>query len=151
MVLAAKGICFLAVCICLLQMLTDGTRLKAQAAFVYKLVFAAVLAGTVLKLCSGFELPEITQYEAGDYSSAAEVYRTELERKAGENISDVLYSQLRAAGIDIENITAEVNISEDGSIDISKVIISSSDPLAAAELICRSLGQETEVINGTDR
>ena len=130
-------------------MISEGTRLKAQAAFVFKLVFAVAAAGAVLRVSRGFELPEIKQYEAADYSYADEIYRKELEKKAAGNISEVLYSQLKAAGIDIGEITAEINISQDGSIDISRVIISSSDPSAAAELIRRSLGQETEVINGT--
>lgn len=148
---AVRNICCVSVGIYLLRLITDGTRLKKQAAFVLKLIFAVVFAAVVIKGCKEFRLPEISKYEKHDYSASAEMYRNEVERKASENISDILYSQLKAAGIDIKDLQTEVNISEDGSIDISRVIISSADPAAAAELIRKSLGQETEVINGTDR
>ena len=148
---SVKSVCYVSAGIYLLRLITDGTRLKAQAAFILKLVFAVVFASAVIKGCREFSLPEIGGYEVSDYSAAAEVYRNEVAHKAADNISDILYSQLKATGIDIKEIKTEVNISEDGSIDISRVIISSADPAAAEELIRKSLGQETEVINGTDR
>ena len=148
---AVRSICYVSVGIYLLRLITDGTRLKEQAAFVLKLVFAVVFAAAVIRGSKEFRLPEISKYEAADYSMAAEMYRSEVARKAAENISDILCSQLKAAGIDIKDLQTEVNISEDGSIDISRVIISSADPAAAEELIRKSLGQGTEVINGTDR
>lgn len=148
---SVRSVCCVSAGIYLLRLITDGTRLKDQAAFVLKLVFAVVFATAVIKGYREFRLPEISGYEAADYSTAAEIYRNEVAKKAAENISDILYSQLKAAGIDIKEIKTEVNISEDGSIDISRVIISSADPAAAEELIRKSLGQGTEVINGTDR
>ena len=148
---SVRSMCCVSAGIYLLRLITDGTRLKDQAAFVLKLVFAVVFATAVIKGYREFRLPEISGYEVSDYSTAAEIYRNEVAKKAAENISDILYSQLKAAGIDIKEIKTEVNISEDGSIDISRVIISSADPAAAEELIRKSLGQGTEVINGTDR
>jgi hypothetical protein len=150
MLKAVRSICYVSVGIFLLRLVTDGTKLKKQAAFVMKLVFAVVFASTVIRGFNEFEFPEIGQYEASDYSQAANRYRQEVAEKAAENISDVLRSQLEAAGIDVKELQTEINISEDGSIDISRVIVSSADPAAAAELIRKSLGHETEVINGTD-
>ncbi|MBR5682338.1 MAG: hypothetical protein IKW96_03515 [Ruminococcus sp.] len=150
MLTAVRSVCYVSAGIFLLRFVTDGTRLKKQAAFVMKLVFAVVFASAVIKGFMEFELPEISQYEASDYSQAADRYRKEAAEKAAENISDVLCSQLEAAGIDVKELQTEVNISEDGSIDISRVIVRSADPAAAAELIRKSLGQETEVINETD-
>ena len=151
LIASVRSVCYVSVGIYLLRLITDGTRMKAQAAFLLKLVFSVVFASAVINEFKEFRLPEISEYEASDYSAAAEIYRNEVAQKAAENISDILYSQLKAAGIDIKEIKTEVNISEDGSIDISRVIISSADPAAAEELIRKSLGQGTEVINGTDR
>jgi len=145
---AVHIICFVSASIYLLRMLSDGTRLQKQADFVYRLVFSFVFISLVINGFRNANFPEIHGIEAKDYSDSAEVYRNELAAKAGENIADILYSQLKAAGICIDKIDAEVNISEDGSISINRIIISSADPESAAELIRRSLGQETEVING---
>lgn len=150
MLTAVRSVCYVSVGIFLLRLVTDGTKLKNQAAFVMKIVFAVVFVSTVIRGFKVFEFPEIGQYEASDYSQAADRYRQEVAEKAAENISDVLCSQLEAAGIDVKELQTEINISEDGSIDISRVIVSSADSAAAAELIRKSLGHETEVINGTD-
>ena len=83
-----------------------------------------------------------------DISGYAEIYDNELARQTGENISNVLMTQLKAAGIAVEKIRTDVNISTDGSISINKVIVETEEPEAAARLIRNSLGQETEVING---
>ena len=145
---AVHIICFVSASIYLLRMLSDGTRLQKQADFVYRLVFSFVFISLVINGFRNAGFPEIHEIEAKDYSGSAEVYRNELAAKAGENIADILYSQLKAAGISIDKIDAEVNISGDGSICINRIIISSADTESAAELIRRSLGQETEVING---
>ena len=145
---AVHAICFVSAGIYLLGMLTEGTRLIKQADFVFRLVFSVVFLSLVINGFRKAEFPDIHEIEIKDYSNSVEIYRNELSRKAGENIADILYSQLKAAGISIEKIDAEVNISEDGSISISRIIISSADPESASELIRRSLGQETEVING---
>ena len=64
------------------------------------------------------------------------------------NINDILLSQLNSAGISVEDIDTEVNISENSGISINRVIIRTAEFEKAAELIRSSLGQETEVING---
>ncbi len=148
---AVRSVCYVSGGIYLIRLITDGTRLKKQAAFVIKLVFAVVFVSVVTNCCMKFEFPEIVSYEATDYSFEAEKYRNEVAEKAAENISDILFNQLKAAGIDVKELQTEVNISENGSIDISRVIVSSADSTAAAELIRKSLGQETEVINGIYR
>ena len=151
MLTAVKSICYVSAGIFLLRLITDGTRMKNQADFVIKLVFAVVFVSVIIKGFTQFEIPEIEAYDESDYSSAVDMYRKEVAEKAAKNISGVLCTQLEAAGIDIEELVTEVNISEDGSIDISRVIVSSADSTAAAELIRKSLGQETEVINGNER
>ena len=145
---AVRSLCFVSVGLCLLKILTEGTRLQKQAGFVFRLVFLLVFASTVINIFRNTEFQEIQKIEVADYSYAKEIYRKELAEKAADNISNILYSQIEAECIDIEKVEADINISENGSIDINRIIISSADPESAADLIRKSLGQETEVING---
>lgn len=143
-------ICLLSAGLCILRMITDGTKMKCQAEFVYKLIFALITVASLFKCLKKAELPDIGRYEIADHSEAHDLYRKALERQTAENIEGVLYVQLEAAGIPTEKLTAEINISDDGSISIDRVIIRTADTTAADELIRRSLGQETEVINESD-
>jgi len=113
-----------------------------------KLVLAASVIAVISEGAVSLEIPDIPSGSGTDYSEAEQVRDAELVRQTGENISEVLRGQLSAAGIETEKIETEVNILEDGSINISRVIISSADNEAAAEIIRSSLGLETEVVNG---
>ena len=148
LVSAAGGVCVVSVLICVLRMIAGGTKLKGQAELIMKLVLAASVTAVISDGALNLELPDIPSGTGNDYSAAEQVRDAELIRQTGENISEVLRGQLSAAGIDTEKIETEVNILEDGSIIISRVITSSADNDAAAELIRSSLGQETEVVNG---
>ena len=150
MLTAVRGICLLSAGIFILRMLSDGTKLGSQAEFVFKLIFMLVTVTSLTKGIKSIELPDISRYESYVNIEASDIYREELERQTAENIADVLMSQLTAAGIEAEKLKAEVNISDDGSISINRVIIRTADPADAEELIRRSLGQETEVVNETD-
>jgi len=145
---AVRTVCFVSVGICLIGKISGATKLKAQLEFIFKLILAVVIVSSFFSGDIEFDLSDIKGLcvaESTDYSG---IYENELARQTGENISDVLMSQLRAAGITVEKIRTEVNISEDGSISINKVIVEAEEPEAAADLIRNSLGQETEVING---
>ena len=148
LVSAAGGVCAVSALICVLRMIAGGTKLKAQAELIMKLVLAASVIAVISEGAVSLEIPDIPSGSGTDYSEAEQVRDAELVRQTGENISEVLRGQLSAAGIETEKIETEVNILEDGSIIISRVIISSADNEAAAEIIRSSLGQETEVVNG---
>lgn len=148
LVSAAGGVCAVSALICVMRMIAGGTRLKGQAELIAKLVLAASVISLFSEGTISFEVPDINYGSVQDFSASEQLYDHELIRQTGENISEVLRGQLEAAGIDAEKIETEVNILEDGSIIISRVIISSADNEAAAEIIRSSLGQETEVVNG---
>ena len=147
-VTAVRSLCFVSAGLCLLRILTEGTRLKKQTELVFKLVFSLVFASMLINGFRNTELQKIPQIDVSDYSHAKAIYRNELAKKAADNISNILYSQLEAAGIEVEKVETDINISENGNININRIIISSSDPESAEDLIRKSLGQETEVING---
>ena len=145
---AAGGVCAVSALICVLRMISGGTRLKSQAELLMKLILGMAVAAVFTDGISDFELPEAFSGSGTDYSIMSQVCDEEVAARAGENISEVLRGQLCAAGIDAEKIRTEVNILQDGSITISRVVISTEDIEAAAAVIRSSLGQETEVVNG---
>ncbi|WP_303835429.1 hypothetical protein [Ruminococcus flavefaciens] len=148
-VAAVRAVCFVSVGICMLQSITDGTRLRGAADIVLKLIFALAVTAPIISGASDIELPDLSAFDSTDYSYSTEIYENELFTQVSENISAVLRDQLKAAGIKAEKIDTEVNISQDGSISINRVIISTSDFEASAKIIRGSIGQETEVINGS--
>ena len=149
-VAAVRAVCYVSVGICIVRSITEGTRLRAQAEFILKLIFAVAVAAPIVSGVFNIELPDLSAFDSTDYSYSAEIYENELRAQLSENISAVLSEQLAAAGIKAEKIKTEVNISEDGSISINRVIISTSDFEASAAVIRGSIGQETEVINGSN-
>jgi hypothetical protein len=144
---AVKAICITSAAVCLLEHLVDGTRLRYQMKLLLNLIMAVVVIMPFVKGGASFELPEIsTRQPVSD--TALELYNRRLCREMADNIGGVLYSQIAAQGILCEKIDIEINISEDGSIFISKVTVSAEDFGAVAEVIRNSLGKETEVVNG---
>ena len=144
---AVRTVCLVSAGIFLIESIAGGTNLKKQMEIILKLVLAVVIIEPFVGGNIEFDLSGI-ETGGSDISGYAEIYDNELARQTGENISNVLMTQLKAAGIAVEKIRTDVNISTDGSISINKVIVETEEPEAAARLIRNSLGQETEVING---
>ena len=145
-----QSVCILSAGICAVRYIVGGTALAEQMGFILKMIFMIVL---VLPFASGkitFELPETADYEYAEYGLTQAEYEDELKRQTAENVSQVLSEQISAGGIICRKIETEVNISEDGSIIINKVIVSADNFSKAEEIIRNSLGTETEVINGAD-
>ena len=59
----------------------------------------------------------------------------------------MLLGQSNSSGIACYKIETDVNISDDGSISINRVILIADDFEKAAEIVRSSLGQDTEVVN----
>ena len=145
---AVRSVCIMSAGIYLVSSLIGGTKVRPQAETLIKLVFLFFTAVSAISCVKDFELPETVMSDKRDYSAYTGVYDKELVRKTSENISEVLRSQLEAEGIDVEKINTEVNISENGSISISRIVIGTSDNEAASAVIRRSLGDATEVVYG---
>lgn len=142
-----KSVCIISAAICLIEGLSAGTRFKNQMRFLLDLIFVTIIVTPVLKGSFEFEMPDIEQYMAIDYSESEGIYQEEIKRQTEANISSVLMQQLEAAGINCSSIETNINISETNSISISSVTVSADNFEAAAEVIRNSLGAETEVFD----
>lgn len=144
---AVKAVCIVSAAVCIVENLVSGTRLRSQMRLILNLVLLMAVTAPFVRGGLEFELPDFGKYDSPDYSYSMEIYHEELKRKTSENVSAVLLEQITAAGIKCEKIEVGVNISEDSSISISRVIISADDFNGAAEIVRSSLGSETEVID----
>lgn len=146
---AASAVAIASAAVCLTENLVGGTRLHRQMKLMLDAVLAIVMIVPFANGAASFELPEIGEHSLPDSSYALEIYNRQLTHTAADNVGSVLLSQISAAGIVCTDIVIDVNISEDGSIFISRVTVSSDDFAAAEEVIRNSLGSEVEVVNGS--
>lgn len=141
-------VCTVSAGICIVENLVSGTGLKNQMKLLLRLIFAVVIVTPFIRGSFRLELPELDDFDAADYEYSQELYREELCSQMSESISRVLLEQLTAAGIGCSEIVTEVNISDENSIYISRVIVSTDNFEAAKAVIVNNLGSETEVVNG---
>ncbi|MCM1506834.1 MAG: hypothetical protein NC177_06820 [Ruminococcus flavefaciens] len=144
---AVMAVCIVSAGVCMIENMVSGTKLKTQMKLLLNLTVMTVLIASFTKGGISFELPDFPSYSM-EYDYSQEAYNNEICRQTAENISSVLYSQITSAGINCTEIETEVNISEDNSIFISKVKISADDFGTAEEIIKKSIGSNTEVVNG---
>lgn len=145
---AVRAICAVSAVMCVVEALAGGTRLKGQLRLILDLILALVLTAPLVKGGLEFELPVIDQADLSAYGYSQEVYLAQVKAQSEENIASVLAEQISGAGISCENVSVEVNISPDLSIDISKVELKTDSFSQAAEVVRSSLGAETEVVDG---
>lgn len=145
---AVKAICAASAAVCLIEYITSGSRLKRQVKMLLDLIMAVVVLTPFVSGSAGFELPELSELEPPHLEAAAELYNEELCRQTADNIGAVLHEQIKAAGINCENIDIEINISPGGSISIIRVTVMADNFADAAEIIRNSLGNDTEVADG---
>ncbi|MDE6427097.1 MAG: hypothetical protein K2K89_13330 [Ruminococcus sp.] len=146
---AVMAVCIISAGVCMIENMVSGTRLKSQMKFLLNLTVVTVLVASFTKGGIAFEMPDFPAYSQQNYATSQEIYNDEICRQTAENISSVLSEQLTASGINCTEIHTEVNISDDNSIFISKVIISADDFIAAAEIVRNIIGSDTEVVNGS--
>lgn len=142
-----SSVCIVSAGLFAVRCLIADQTLRIRAETILKMIFALVLISPFVRGGFSIELPELTEYELADNSFSRQAYMAELAKQTAENIQQVLMEQINASGVKCENISADVNISEDGSIFISKVTVRADDPEMAADIVRNCLGSDTEVIN----
>ena len=138
------AVCAVSAGICIVESLVSGTRLRGQMKFILDLVLITVVITPFIRAGTDFQLPEPGGYDTEtDYH--IEVYSDALRRQVSYNVSEVLLQQIQAR-ISCYKIETEVNISDDGSISINKVTLST---VAFRSSKCgqTGLGAETEVVD----
>lgn len=142
---AVMAVCAVSAAAAVISQLTAGTKNQKQIKFIMDMLVVLAMTAPFVK---GYEEFSFSLQEDGyseDYDYDTEIFNESFRLAAEKNIAEVLAVQLKAAGIEFENIEPEINILPDNSISIIKVTVTAEDA-AAAEIIRQSLGSETEVV-----
>lgn len=146
---AVMAVCIVSATKCFIGNIASASKLKNQLAMILNLLLAVVMISPFASGISEFELPEISDYEL-EYDYSGDIYAKVLVEQTAMNIESVLMEQISSAGIPCEKIEVGINISPDYSISISRVTVTSKDFEAVAEIVRKSLGDGTEVVNVID-
>ena len=141
------AICAISAVICIIENLVSGTKLDDQMKVLLQLILAIVIIAPFVRGNIEFDFPNSDSYNADSYNEAAKIYNERLRQQTSYNISEVLLSQIKSAGINCNKIETEINILDDGSISINKVTLKADNFEKAADIVRSSLGKETEVVN----
>ena len=139
--------CAAAVGISLIDMLYPENRFGKQMRFIFSAVFIIVLA---TPLVSG-ELkldPQSAEIAASSVKTDEKVVGSYFKASVEKNIALSLTKRLAAAGINTKKISVSINIAEDESISITKVIFipeNAADFSEAAALMQNELGECVEI------
>lgn len=149
---AAAVICFLGIAFSIAEGFLPDEKFKGE----YKLLFLMMLIVLAVKpFLSGKIAAEsdIAVTASENISESAYEYGGECIKKAvSDNIARTFESMCREKNISAE-ISADINISDDGSISINRVkVMADSDEMteAAIRLIQSETGGDFEIISGDD-
>ena len=142
--------CFVSLAISFIDMICPEKKFEKQLRVIFSLVFIISVATPVIKGDIIIDFPEIDMVSS-DISIEKEQYDDEVIKQIEHNVAEGLYNELLYKNLCIEEILVSVNISDNNSISISKVIFYTENSETEEEIyseIRKILGEETEIIRG---
>lgn len=146
---AVTAVCAVSAVRCVIGTIVSASRLKKQVTLLMDLLLALTMITPFAQGFSEFDMPELKEHFFTEYDMSGDAYAEAIAAETEKNIKAVIEEQLDAFGINYSNVEINVNILPDYSISISSVTVTSEEPEAAALIIKKCLGNETEVINGS--
>ena len=142
--------CFVSLAISFTDMVCPEKKFEKQLKVIFSLIFVISVIMPFLKGDITFDFPEI-DIISSNVTIETECYNDEIIRQIEHNVEEGLYNELLAKNLHTEEISASVNISDNNSISISKVIFYTENSEMDEEIyseIRKILGEETEIIRG---
>lgn len=142
--------CFVSLAISLIDMICPEKKFEKQLKVIFSLIFVISVATPFLKGDIILDFPEIDIVSA-DISAENERYNDEIIKEIEHNIEEGLHNELLSENLYTKEISVSVNISDNNSISISKVIFYTENSEMDEEIyseIRKILGEETEIIRG---
>lgn len=137
--------CILSIVISVADTLKPSEKYARQLRMIFSMIFISGIIASGIRSDFKLEIPAFADTEYGeqydDISAAAE---GAVEHTAESSLADMICRILTSQGISFEKITADININEDGSININEIGYCGSEFEKASEIIKENLG-ETEV------
>lgn len=114
--------CILSVAVNIAECVKPGDKFTRQLKTIFSLIFIIGIVTAGIKTGINFELPDYNEFEYNEnYSeiekTAQDFLKTEMEERINKVIEDILTEK----NISYEKIYTNVNINQDGSIDINRI------------------------------
>ncbi|MBP0960435.1 MAG: stage III sporulation protein AF [Oscillospiraceae bacterium] len=142
--------CFVSLAISFVDMICPEKKFEKQLKVIFSLIFVISVAMPFLKGNIILDFPEIDIVSA-DVSLENQHYNDEIIKQIEKNVEEGLQNELLVKNLHTEEISVNVNISDNNSISISKVIFYTKNSETEEEIyseIRKILGDETEIIRG---
>lgn len=135
------GFCALGIAFGVASSVVDVSRFEREV----RLLFTAVALATVAKAFGGIDLTALESLSLGSNPYSVEELSV-VDYAEGEVVSQVeasIAAYLEEHGVVCEKVSATVNITDDGCISISRVVLSTDDYPEAKALIVQGFGDVT--------
>ena len=142
--------CFVSLAISFVDMICPEKKFDKQLKVIFSLVFVIAVINPLIKQDITLDFPEFDMVSEG-FSFEEERYTDEVIKQIEKNIEEGLKTELIEKGIYTEEISVTVNISDNNSISITKVIFYTETSEKEEEIcaeIRKILGNETEILRG---
>lgn len=142
--------CFVSLAISLVDMICPEKKFEKQLKVIFSLLFVISVATPFLKGDIILDFPEI-DIASADISVESKRYDDTIIKEIEQNVEKGLRDELISKNLYTKEISVSVNISDNNSISISKVIFYTENSEMDEEIyseIRKILGEETEIIRG---
>lgn len=114
--------CILSIVITVSECIKPGEKFNSQLKTIFSLIFIIGIVMSGIKTGIDFELPDYNDFEYNENyndvkETAQEVLKSEVEARINSSVEDIL----KKNNISYEKIASDVNINEDGRIDINRI------------------------------
>lgn len=144
--------CFLGIATVIVDTVQPGETFSKQIRMVFSLIFAVAVANMVINFKSVRTERQTFNTVTENNSKRLETSVNDiLENSVKTSLENELSARLADKGIECEEISAEINISDDGSICINKVFLKCGDRFEEGRRILENnIGEKVPVVKITE-
>lgn len=128
-------VCIISIIFCIVSNMVDTSKFEKEL----RLIFFSILITTVLKSIANIDTSNLQWNYLGEslqYTDQSEVYKQVATTQVETSIKQLLQDN----GLHCENISLDINITEDSSISINKVLLNVDDFQKACNLLRQNFG-----------
>lgn len=128
-------VCVVSIIFCIVSNMIDTSKFEKEL----RLIFFSILITTVLKSVANIDTSNLQWDYLGEslqYTDQSEVYKQVATTQVETSIQQLLQDN----GLHCENISLDINITEDSSISINKVLLNVDDFQKACYLLRQNFG-----------
>lgn len=142
---AAFNGCIAGLIICAADTLISGEKFSSQI----KLIFSAFFIMVVLSAFRGIDFDNISVNDIAmneEYGDMERRLDEEMEKRIKKNTEYSLREKFHSLGLNFTEITADVQVESNGTVNLLSVSVITDNPAAAEKILREELREDTEII-----